>query len=242
MKQEIPLGEHHRFESFLRKHPSGMLTVAVGYASILGIAWLSDRTNGRPVTLLIGNARKRYYKNASEADRRKALRFLERNDVKVRCWYRKRPKPAEAHLKVWVAYTGRGEAVLVGSANLTGAGLFRNWEMVVEPSDADTVRVVREVRNLERQALDAKERLLGYIRSNGGVVEKPRQAVSPRYAPHPSPVPPQRPRRPVKPQRPRRPAPAPPSCYTPAYKRPLTWPYLIPAVLLVAAIVWCGSA
>ena len=38
----------------------------------------------------------------------------------------------EAHLKAWMIEAEGEPVVLVGSANLTGAGLFRNWELVVE--------------------------------------------------------------------------------------------------------------
>ena len=153
-----------QIEAFLRSDPAAPLTVAVGFASVRGLAWLAARTADRPVTLVIGDCRRRYFAKASSTDREIALSFLARGDVTVKNWYRKYPVPAEAHLKVWIAYTEKGPAALVGSANLTAAGLFRNWEMVAEPGPSDLPRVVDEVEALVDQAVNAKPRLMEHIR------------------------------------------------------------------------------
>lgn len=159
-------GAASRIEAFLWSDSAAPLTVAVGFASVRGLAWLAERTAGRPVTLVIGDCRQRNFAKASSTDREIAQSFLARGDVTVKNWYRKHPEPAEAHLKVWVAHTKKGPAALVGSANLTGAGLFRNWEMVTEPAPADLPRVVDEVEALVEQAIDAKTRLMEYIRGD----------------------------------------------------------------------------
>lgn len=160
-------GAAPQIEAFLGSDTTAPLTVAVGFASVRGLAWLAARTAGRPVTLVIGNCRQHNFARASAPDREIAHSFLERDDVTVKNWYRKHPEPAEAHLKVWVAYTKRGHKALVGSANLTGAGLFRNREMVTEPAPSDLPRVISEVEALVGEALDAKTRLMGYVRGNG---------------------------------------------------------------------------
>ena len=157
-------GVARQVEAFLDAHPYAPLTVAVGFASVRGLAWLAERTAARPVTLVIGNCRRNNFAKAGAADRAAAIAFLERDDVTLKNWYRKRPTPAEAHLKVWVTHTENGSAALVGSANLTGAGLFRNWEMAAEPAPSDLPRVVREVAQLVEQALDAKARVTEYVR------------------------------------------------------------------------------
>lgn len=159
-------GAASRIEAFLWSDTAAPLTVAVGFASVRGLAWLAERAAGRPVTLVIGDCRQRNFARASSTDREIAQSFLARDDVTVKNWYRKPPEPAEAHLKVWVAHTNKGPAALVGSANLTGAGLFRNWEMVTEPAPADLPRVVDEVGALVEQAIDAKTRLMEYIRGD----------------------------------------------------------------------------
>ena len=146
--------------------PAAPLTVAVGFASVRGLAWLAERTAGRPVTLVIGNCRRRNFVKASSTDREIVQSFLARDDVAVKNWYIKYPEPAEAHLKVWVAHTNKGPAALVGSANLTDAGLFRNQEMVTEPAPSDLPRVVDEVEALVDLAYEAKTRLMEYIRGD----------------------------------------------------------------------------
>lgn len=44
-----------RIERFLHDYPGGPLLVAVGYATLAGIAWLNRIASDRPVKLLIGN-------------------------------------------------------------------------------------------------------------------------------------------------------------------------------------------
>ena len=156
-------GSAGRIEQFLAKYPDGRLTVAVGYASVKGLAWLARHTANRPVTLLIGNCRKSHFTKWSRDDRAGAVAFINRPDVDVKNWYKKRPTPSEAHLKVWVAHTTTSPRVLLGSANLTGAGLFRNREAVAEAADPDRPSIAQDVNDLIGNAWDAKERLLGYL-------------------------------------------------------------------------------
>lgn len=54
-----------QIERFLRANPYGHLYVTVGYASTAGLAWLNTRTQGRPVTLVIGNAKNTYFAEAT---------------------------------------------------------------------------------------------------------------------------------------------------------------------------------
>ena len=156
-------GSAERIEQFLAKYPEGPLTVAVGYASVKGISWLGRHTANRPVTLLIGNCRKSHFTKWSRDDRASTVAFLNRKDVEVKNWYKKRPTPSEAHLKVWVAHKATTPGVLLGSANLTGAGLFRNREAVAETADQDRHRIANSVNELVENAWDVKERLLGYL-------------------------------------------------------------------------------
>ena len=124
-----------RVERFLDAHPDGRLVVCVGSASVAGIVWLAERSRRRPVTLLIGDLKSRNFAKATDADRRAALDFVERSDVSVRNWYRTQRSGqgrSEAHLKVWAACDARDtpQAFLVGSANLTLAGLHDNVELM----------------------------------------------------------------------------------------------------------------
>ena len=121
----------NRVERFLDSHPTGPLVVCVGSASVAGIAWLAARSRGRPVTLLIGDMKSRNFAKATDRDRSSALEFVSRSDVTVLNWYRTNRSNqgrSEAHLKVWATCDNRGvpQAFLVGSANLTNAGLQEN--------------------------------------------------------------------------------------------------------------------
>lgn len=157
-----------RIEKFLGDHHGVPLTVAVGYSSVPGIAWLARRTAGRRVRLLIGDCRPQNFKHSKAQDRADAVAFLERSDVVVRNWYKKRGGSSEAHLKVWVAHDLPRPAVLSGSANLTHQGLYRNTEMVAEIAAAEVDEAVERVEGLFAKAWDVKDRLLGYLTSTGG--------------------------------------------------------------------------
>ena len=152
-----------RIEKFLDDRPGVPLTVAVGYSSVPGIAWLARRTGDRRVRLLIGDCRPKYFKHAKAEDRAEAVAFLERSDVVVQNWYKKRGGASEAHLKVWVAHDVPRPAVLSGSANLTHQGLYRNTEMVAEIAAAEVAEAVEQVEDLFAKAWDVKDRLLDYI-------------------------------------------------------------------------------
>lgn len=158
-RPEEKRGAESDISAFLEAHPTGPLTVAVGYASVRGLAWLARQTGARPVILVIGDCRAQHFTKASAADRDRVLRFLDRNDVGVKNWYRRRTEKSEAHLKVWTVTGGARPAALVGSANLTGAGLFRNREMVTAACEPDLTRVVSEIESLVSEAWDCKDRL-----------------------------------------------------------------------------------
>ena len=127
---------------FLRDHPSGHLYVLVGFASIWGLSWLHQHTIGREVTLVIGNTRKRYFKNGTSEDRREANDFLARRDVAFRNWYRtsKNSRGAsDLHIKGWLVVDGdnQPQGGLNGSANLTKKGLIENIEFMSAVTGGD---------------------------------------------------------------------------------------------------------
>ena len=157
-----------RIERFLGAHPTGPLVVCVGSASVPGIVWLANRTPGRPVTLLIGDMKSRNFAKATDADRRAALSFVQRRDVTVLNWYRTARASqgrSEAHLKVWAAcdHTGAPQAFLVGSANLTMAGLHENVEVMALADASEFTYLSSTLRQLRDKAWDAKERLEEWI-------------------------------------------------------------------------------
>ena len=138
--------------------------VCVGSASVAGIVWLAKRSRGRPVTLLIGDMKSRNFAKATDADRRAALDFVQRGNVTVLNWYRtgrSNQGRSEAHLKVWAACNNAGtpQAFLVGSANLTSAGLDQNVELMALADASEHAYLRSTVQQLRDKSWDRKERL-----------------------------------------------------------------------------------
>ena len=157
-----------KIEEFLRNAPPGRLYVVVGYGDVTGFAWLERHAAERPVTLLIGDTRGRLFQGQPQ-DRRAALDLLARADVDVLSGYRK--GAPLVHQKVFVvASPGGDEAVagLVGSANLTDAGLFRNEETVVTVAWEELPAVWHQTRGICARGSPAGERIAGYIRDAAG--------------------------------------------------------------------------
>ena len=157
-----------RVERFLAAHPTGPLVVCVWSASVAGIVWLAQRSRGRPVTLFIGDMKSRNFALATDRDRSAALAFVSRTDVNVRNWYRTGRSSqgrSEAHLKVWAACDGTGapQAFLVGSANLTIAGLNENIELMALADASEHAYLHSTLRHLQDKSWDAKERLEEWI-------------------------------------------------------------------------------
>lgn len=174
-----------RIKQFLAEHPKGKLTVAIGFASINGLAWLHRQTLGRPVDLLIGDTRANQFKEGQPEKRREAIEFLNRRDIEVYNWFSNHPKRREAHLKVWhISQPNAKPAVLVGSANLTDAGLFHNYEAMCEAGKADTERIRSQLNELfgkawvsNKEGLTVRKRLLEYIGSPQTQVGVPSESM-----------------------------------------------------------------
>ncbi len=166
-----------RILEFLHAHLGAPLRVAVGYCSIWGLAWLARHTQNRPVELLIGDTRRRFFRHATQSDRNIVAEFLSRSDVRVCNWYKKHGGASQAHLKAWVIRTPEGPVVLTGSANLTEKGIRRNAEAMGEFTGEDARRTVAEVDALFAKSWDAKEQITGYIQSPA----QPPQKVQPNF-------------------------------------------------------------
>jgi len=165
---ELGGGAAQQIIKFLDAHPRQELTVAVGYASVAGIAWLAKRTQDRPVTLLIGDVRQKHFEEATDRDRSDALDFIQRGDTEILNWYRTERNPlgkAEAHLKVWaIASPGqRPSAYLIGSANLTKTGLHKNVEVMAIADHSDHGYLLNTLNALTAHAWDAKSKLRDYL-------------------------------------------------------------------------------
>ena len=129
-----------------------------------GIVWLAERSRDRPVTLLISDLKGRNFALATDADRRAALDFVRRSDVAVRNWYRTGRSSqgrSEAHLKVWAACDDAAvpQAFLVGSANLTIAGLHDNVEVMALADASDHAYLRSTLQELLDKSWDATDRL-----------------------------------------------------------------------------------
>ncbi len=171
---------------FLRDYPDGHLYVAVGYASVWGLAWLQEHTQGRWVTLIIGSTQASRFEKATDSDRRKALALLRRRDVQVLNWYRTARSAQGAsmlHAKSWVVRDQKTEsaaAALVGSANLTKEGLVNNWEVMAVIAENELSRVWAQLdgflkgRSGNKQPWNAEERLVGTIETGLEARQKPK--------------------------------------------------------------------
>ena len=157
-----------KIEEFLRNAPQGPLYVVVAYADVTGLAWLERHAAERPVTLLIGDTRRRLFQG-QPPDRRAALGLLARTDVDVLSGYRQ--GAPLVHQKVFIVASPDGDhavAGLVGSANLTDAGLFRNEETVVTVAREELPAVWQQTRVTCARGRPAGERIAGYIRDAAG--------------------------------------------------------------------------
>ncbi len=165
-----------RVERFLAAHPTGPLVVCVGSASVAGIVWLAERSQGRPVTLLIGDTRSRNFAKATDADRRTALQ-TSCSAATVLNWYRtdrSNQGRSQSHLKVWACCdnTGAPQAFLVGSANLTVAGLYENVEVMALADASEHTYLTSTLNQLQHKAWDATQRLQELIEHGQAISER----------------------------------------------------------------------
>lgn len=182
-------------KAFVEEFPDGHLVVAVGFASVSGIAWLSRHAAHSTITLLIGDTRQQHLAAAvaRPEDREEAARFLRRPDVRVLNWYRSgrgaQPRRS-AHLKVWAvlerdSVTRRVKpdptAMLVGSANLTLAGLLYNEEAFARAGREDARQIAGQLERLTREGWDCRHRLVEAISG----AESRRARVEERSPPSP---------------------------------------------------------
>ena len=175
----IGSNSQEHIKRFLRDHPGGHLYVMVGFASVWGLAWLHENTRGRTVTVVIGDTKKHRFQNATDTDRRRALDFLRRGDVKVLNWYQTKRSSHGAsvmHAKSWIVADARrtsAKAAMIGSANLTREGLQNNWEMMARVADHEIPRLWSQVdgflkgRTVNRRPWSAVQRLTETIEAGG---------------------------------------------------------------------------
>lgn len=175
---------------FLRSNPYGHLYVTVGYASTAGLAWLNNQTQGRPVTLIIGNAKNTYFAKSTSDDRASALEFLARPDVQVKNWYRteKGGDPSEAHAKAWMVqkdgFNPADISVMLGSANLTKQGLYHNIEMMAFVTGDEATRLWTEMHDLVSASWDCKGRIIRCLENSDSLAQQRQQsteAATPDY-------------------------------------------------------------
>ena len=184
-----------QIEQFLEGNSHGSVWVIVGFSSAAGLRWLHDRTEGRPVRLLIGDTRKGF-SYANLEDRRRALDFLERSDVEVLNWHR-RDGSRTIHDKQWLIVDQRplrAVAALVGSANLTRNGLFENHETMTLASASDLGRLYDEANSLMSKARSIKGSLHEQISqmNTSKTQDTPRTGPSSKTSPAPPPPEPQK--------------------------------------------------
>lgn len=146
-----------RIERFLLDNPRGTLWVVAGYASTYGFAWLHERTQARPVRVLVGDIGT--FQGSSPSDRAAAVQFLQRPDVAVGTIYGR-----TVHAKGWMVEpdpaAGVAGGVLHGSANLTKSGLHHNVELMSEVASGDIEELRAKIRDTVEQGQSVKVGLL----------------------------------------------------------------------------------
>lgn len=153
-----------RIKRFLRRNPDGRLIVCVATASPAGLAWLHEHTRDRPVELLVGDLRSRHFADGTRRQRRDAAKFADRDDVKIRHWPRRGgadTRRCKAHLKLWAVCDREDspDRFLIGSANLTTAGLHDNVEAVAVADASEHTYLADVVQRLRSEAGSARRRL-----------------------------------------------------------------------------------
>lgn len=127
-----------------------------GYLSPNGLRWLSERLDSsRAVTIVTSEVDVSMTDKGNEESCREACEFLSRPNVTVVSWFKERDEAArrsrrDMHAKVFASrHTENHEpAVLVGSANLTYAGLHHNYEVVTSAGHADAQRICSDLRRV----------------------------------------------------------------------------------------------
>ena len=139
-----------KLERFLDRDPSAHLRIVTGYASWHGLAWLAERTENRPVDILIGDMSwKRFLSTSGGA--KEAYSFVSRDDVRV--W--QAGKGARVHAKIWMSGDPPGSEIIAGSANLTRQGLYRNFENMAYMVGVEAYTTIRVMFEIFSEAVSA---------------------------------------------------------------------------------------
>lgn len=145
-----------KIRDFLQEHRFGDLWVCTGSTNAWGFAMLGELAPDRAVTILMASDPDLVHSQSPEDQRRRARDFLNRRDVRVMTWPKpgsRNPERQRMHIKAYIADpTGDEPVALVGSANLTRAGLMTNQEAMVTASPADTTELVRRVEVMLRES------------------------------------------------------------------------------------------
>ena len=102
---------------------------------------------------------------------------MQRGDVTVLNWYRtdrSNQGRSQSHLKVWACCdnTGAPQAFLVGSANLTVAGLYENVEVMALADASEHTYLTSTLNQLQHKAWDATQRLQELIEHGQAISER----------------------------------------------------------------------
>lgn len=157
-----------RIRRFLKDYPDREIFVAVGIASVAGIAWLDANIGSRAVTLVIDKTEPSRFRVASPADRATAFRFLSRVDVEVASSPRIGQSEGAARefgLRVWAVVRADGsvEAALVGPANLTRKALRDREGIIIRASRSHLPDIERRLTWLRGATSDCCQRVRGYL-------------------------------------------------------------------------------
>ena len=158
-----------QLEEFLTEEAHSHLWVVVSWANVPGLAWLSQHTKQRPVTLLLDRTGPEIFHLRTLVDLPRdscasVLNFLERDDVSV--YSLDHRDGARVHCKNYLieSPTGRPHAALIGSPNLSQYALFQNEETLVRVSPSQLDSVWNQTTSLLDRVQPAADRIANYIR------------------------------------------------------------------------------
>ena len=154
-----PYASAKRISEFLETNPSGDLTIITKTTGVLGLAWLSKRTEGRNVTIIVGDTNQRHFKRGANTHRHIAINFLASEKVSICSWVKpshKHQENSEIEASIWAVIEDgtKPTKFLVGAAPLTQSGLHETITAMVTPTESEILYLQKLVSSLVTRAKD----------------------------------------------------------------------------------------
>ena len=153
---------------FLADHPDGDLVIATRAVGVLGLAWLAKLTEGRNITLLIGETQPQNYRRGANAHRSAAVAFVQDLGVSIRSWSNSQIGASSVDLSIWAVCDEDSipQHYLVGTAPLTQSGLHEAFGIMCKPDASEIPRLNETLMWLAGRTKEASESLESGIKSH----------------------------------------------------------------------------